>query len=111
MSVKLNKFIDLVKRTGQPCVLADTDSGEAFVLMSLDQYEDMQCDCSCGEDGCGEEGLTEDELDELMDRDFAALQSHEAAYAGDVRLSEGAENAETGEQKDDEDRFYLEPVE
>lgn len=40
-SVQLNKTLRLIKRTGDKAIVLDQDSDQVFVLMDLDDYEDI----------------------------------------------------------------------
>jgi hypothetical protein len=59
MSKQLEKALKLAKRTGDRLIVFDgPESEEAFVVMNLEQYEDLIVGCDCGEDcdcDCGED--------------------------------------------------------
>ena len=41
MSNSLEKIIDLIKKTGDNCVVLDHEGNPAYVLMSLEDYENI----------------------------------------------------------------------
>jgi PHD/YefM family antitoxin component YafN of YafNO toxin-antitoxin module len=61
----LDKIIALVKKTGDRCIVLDTDGEPAFVLTSFDDYERLMTG------GGDPRHLTEDELLEKINRDIA----------------------------------------
>ncbi|NIP32767.1 hypothetical protein GWN26_08050 [Candidatus Saccharibacteria bacterium] len=93
-----NKFLNLVKKTGDRLIVTDKDEGEAYVIMSLSEYEDMIGKLS-GEVEKPEiaplpheQGLPEEFEQESEERGFVEPN------LGERDISE-------------EERFYLEPIE
>jgi len=85
------KFLDLVKRTGDRLIVTDKDAGEAYVIMSLSEYEAMISQL---------EGRSNAEETVFPD------EGHDQGYP------EFEEEPSVGEPgMSDEERFYLEPIE
>ena len=85
------KFLDLVKRTGDRLIVTDKDAGEAYVIMSLSEYEGMISQLE-GRSHT-EEGVFHEEINEQEYPDFEDEIGVEERGIGD------------------EERFYLEPIE
>jgi hypothetical protein len=99
MQSQLNKALKLAKKTGDRLIVFESPESEnAFVIMDLEQYEDLldcacgeECECDCGHDHEGHEDF-EPEIDgDFEDDDYAYKDdlSREASakwdYASEVR--------------------------
>ncbi|KKW17596.1 MAG: hypothetical protein UY58_C0001G0021 [Candidatus Magasanikbacteria bacterium GW2011_GWA2_50_22] len=70
-SLQLNRTLRLLRRTGDKAVVVDPESDEVFMLMNLDDYEDMLNDIDvCG---AGENSNDLDDEDILSDGDGPEL--------------------------------------
>jgi hypothetical protein len=93
-----NKFLNLVKKTGDRLIVTDKDEGEAYVIMSFSEYEDIigklsrQVEKPQIASLPQEQGLPEDFEQEPEERSFVE------SNIGEKEMSE-------------EERFYLEPIE
>ena len=85
------KFLDLVKRTGDRLIVTDKDAGEAYVIMSLSEYEGIISQLE-GRSNVEEEVFTEESYGQEIP-EFEEEMSPEKTEIGD------------------EERFYLEPIE
>ena len=87
------KFLDLVKKTGDRLIITDRDEGEAYVVMSLSEYEDI--------------------VTRLQGK--VTYQEAETARHEEPRESEDFSRSPAQEFDEppltDEERFYLEPIE
>lgn len=102
---KWDKVLNLVKSTGEHCVIFDQNSEEAFVLMRLEEYENL------AKTSDRVQGLTEDELLDRINQDIALWQA-----GNQLNLDENVTEPEKPrrikvEDTDEEDRYYIEPVE
>ena len=65
---QLNRVINLIKKTGDRCVVLDKGSEHAMVMMNLDEYEEIlelsECTCLCGDNEQEVEGDYEMEIPE-----------------------------------------------
>lgn len=102
LSPVLQHVLELIRRTGDRCVIVDSAKDEAFVLMSLAGYEQI-----LGASNAGKELVVqaEESIEEKANREIAQWRQEEAVDTPAVVSAE--KQPETGE----EDRFYIEPVE
>ena len=61
----LDKIIDLIKKTGDSCIVLDVDGNPAYVLTTFDRYNNLVL----GKQEVA--GMTEDQLLEKINRDIA----------------------------------------
>ena len=127
---QLNRVIKLVRRTGDKTVIMDNESDAVMMLMDLGAYEKML------DNHTGVEKLTEEELLEKINRDVAIwrasndndkerAETYDEVPAQAPKLEEKEKIIERGngikiEQEqsasdivaeEEEEKFYLEPVE
>jgi PHD/YefM family antitoxin component YafN of YafNO toxin-antitoxin module len=131
---QLNKVLNLVKRTGDKVVILDNESDNAMVMMGLDAYEKILNNQDSIED------LSEEQLLERINRDIAIWRSynekeneaHVSSESDDAKFIKLAEKEaqepvmETEIQEipkieeedlknmaedEEEEKFYLEPIE
>jgi len=69
----LEKIIDLIKKTGDNCVVLDHDGKPAYVIMSFDDYQSLVLNKS------EVASLTEDELLRKINRDVATWKATQDA--------------------------------
>jgi len=109
----LNKIIDLIKKTGDKCVVLDSQ-GNSYVIMSLKNYERLAIGRSEVRD------LTEDELLDKINRDIALWKASQEEKKLDdwssFSLNFNKEKIRTEELSSslglqDEDKYYFEPLE
>lgn len=125
MKAQFQRILDLVRRTGDRMVVTDPDGEHAYVVMDLDQYEDLLVgneasltDFAANANEMDEEDFVEPSVQDLeseipqdiqkaVEQDLAIIQSWEQAHE--------KEKVEQIKKKDDggtdEERFYLEPIE
>jgi hypothetical protein len=109
----LNKIINLIKKTGDKCVVLDSQ-GNTYVIMGLKDYERLTI-------GRSEiRGLTEDELLDKINRDIALWKASQEEKKLDgwssFSLNFNKEKIRTEELSSslglqDEDKYYFEPLE
>ena len=97
------KFLDLIKKTGDRLIVTDKDEGEAYVVMSLSEYEDLVSKIGQGH---GPAAQSEPKV-EAISPDALASDPDSADMPLDMGEGHGLEEAELSE----EERFYLEPIE
>ncbi|MEK7189134.1 MAG: hypothetical protein AAB671_01390 [Patescibacteria group bacterium] len=76
----LNKVMSLIQKTGDRCVVVSPETDEAYVVMSLAEYERQtigKADVSA---------LSEDELLDKINRDIAVWKSQQASGRDDELL-------------------------
>lgn len=103
------KILNFLKRTGDRAIIADQETDEIFVLMSLSDYEQKIFSNS------EVKGLTEDQLLDRINQDIAVWQatnneevSEDSSFYQDKVLNDlKVENTDV----EDEERYYVEPSE
>jgi len=94
MGMNWQKFLDLVKKTGDRLIVTDRDEGEAYVVMSLSEYED---------------------LISRLHEDVRYQEAEPIRHHDETRQSEDFSRVPAQEFDEppltDEERFYLEPIE
>ncbi len=127
MNGQFKRILDLVRRTGDRMIVTDADGESAYVVMGLDQYEDLITS--------GHGAPKEDEAvdwDPSMYGDLIPTEEHAAepqhddrpqdlrkAVEHDLAILEAWKNEQDAPKKSqdepkvnpDEERFYLEPIE
>jgi len=110
---ELNKIINLIKKTGDRCVVLDSQ-GNSYVVMSLKDYERIVFNKS------EIRSLTEDELLDKINREIALWKAvQEESELGDwsnLSLDLNKNKIRTEELSSvlgslDEDKYYFEPLE
>ena len=123
MPNSFTKIIDLVKKTGDNCVVLDNNGDPAYVVISFNNYQKM----ILGKSEIA--GLTEDELLEKINRDiatwkaiqevenqdnFSALDSFAESIqklSGEEKSLNEADNEPEMEESDKSDeKYYFEPI-
>ena len=129
MNHQFKRILDLVRRTGDRMIVTDPDGEETYVVMGLDQYEailfkdkeedddeeddEMKVDWKPEDYGdlVPTEGVNRpDDLKEAVEHDLAILEAWRDETEGSPEAVEPTKS-EKKPKSDDEDRFYLEPVE
>ncbi|MBI5077410.1 hypothetical protein HZB94_03445 [Candidatus Falkowbacteria bacterium] len=87
------KILELIKKTGDRCIVVDETGEDAFVIMGIKQYEELRANQSAERD------LTEEELLDRINRDVT----------GSVESQVFSDISSEAEEDDDED-YYIEPV-
>lgn len=121
MSKSMEKVINLIKRTGDKCIILDSDGEPEYVAMSFRDYEKL----ILGNPDIGK--LSEEEMLEKINRDIAVWQasskddnlrdftSLEEAIKGVKKPEETVELEENSlnQAKDqlEKDKYYFEPIE
>jgi hypothetical protein len=124
MPNSLEKIIELIKKTGDNCIVLDKDGSPAYVIVSFSDYQKIVL-------GKSEvAGLTENELLSKINRDIAAWkgtqeaenldnwQEIESAIEGVKKISsrpteeEKSLNQANNDQdsKDSDEKYYFEPI-
>lgn len=93
-----NKFLNLVKKTGDRLIVTDKDEGEAYIIMSLGEYEDMI-------NKIGSPNVEPMVAAQPSDEAFSEEQGVEPGNIGytEPKIEE--------QGLSEEERFYLEPIE
>lgn len=102
---KWDKVLNLAKSTGEHCVIFDSNSDEAFVLMKLEEYENLAKKTD------RRQGLTEDELLDRINQDIELWQAENQLNLDENVAREEKPHRIKVEDADEEDRYYVEPVE
>ena len=118
MSDKFSKILRIIEKTGDRCIVFEKETDEAYVVMSLDQYENA----SQGQNDIGR--LTEDELLNKINSDIALWKRTQETSPQKERDSEETFNtplttvesvisSKAHEEKptESDERYYFEPVE
>jgi len=95
MNDAINKVFSLIQKTGDRCVVVSPDTDEAYVVLSLAEYERIVF----GRTDVSE--LSEDALLDKINRDIAVWKSQQ----DDTRQSSAAMEAEHGLAKPDFDPY------
>ena len=116
---QLNRVMNLIRRTGDRCVVLDNENSDAMVVMDLDEYERMLDDderpCSC----CVEDKDLEEEDDLMADHEPEEVSAEEKIddFSSKVRDLHEEIFANIGTEVKlgevpvaEEERFYLEPI-
>lgn len=93
-----NKFLNLVKRTGDRLIVTDKDEGEAYVVMSLGEYEGLIN--KIGSPNIGSVVATPLRNEALGEEQ--GLEPENIGYV-EPKINE--------QELSEEERFYLEPIE
>jgi len=93
------KFLNLVKRTGDRLIVTDREEGEAYVIMSLSEYENIVA-------RLGARAVDKPEMGHLPEEE--GLGQEFSSETPDVPYIEPNFD---DEGLSEEERFYLEPVE
>lgn len=111
LSPVLQHVLALIRRTGDRCIVVDSAKDEAFVLMSLSGYEQM-VNGTHGEVDVPVITQTEGE-DSTIEKANQAIAHwrDEEASASVSRSEDIADSPEKAASTEEEDRFYIEPVE
>jgi hypothetical protein len=88
------RFLNLVKKTGDRLIVVDKEEGEGYVIMSLSEYEDIISRTGV------KQAVAKDESEAVPAEESAKVRANVVA---DYDLSEAPLS--------DEERFYLEPIE
>jgi len=131
---QLNKVLNLVKRTGDKMIILDNETDNAMVMMDIEAYEKILSNQSSLED------LNEEQLLERINRDISiwrsynekeneALSASESDDAKFIKLAEKdaeepsastevqaipkieEEDLKNISEDEEEEKFYLEPIE
>jgi hypothetical protein len=106
----IDKIINLIKKTGDKCIIIDQKSEDALVILTFEEYEKLKL--SGGKPD--EKLLTENEWLDKINRDIALKISEEKQLEADRDISdeEGIPKIPREEGKEEgEERFYFEPIE
>lgn len=107
MNDNLKKIIQLMKKTGDRCVVFDSHANETFVVMSLSEYEtliDKHQEIST---------LTEIEFLDRINREIAiwkSAQEEESFSDSEFPLIKKDDDIHDKKKTADEDVFYFEPI-
>lgn len=108
MEAQFNKIIELIKKTGDKCVVLDKNQ-EVYVVMSLKDYEKLVTSRSEVHD------LTEEELLDKINRDIAIWRSSQEKDKESELEESIKEQFDMNKEEEDkevaEDRYYFEPLE
>lgn len=101
---KWAKIFSLVKKTREKIIVVDESGDNALVVMPLEEYEQMLSTV------VQVKGLTEEEMLDRINQDIARWQASQPEI---LPVVEKAENKAAPEKKveDDEERYYVEPLE
>ncbi len=123
MSNALSKIIELIKQTGDNCIVLDHEGNPAYVLLTLSTYQKMVL-------GRAEvAGLSQEELIDKINRDIAswkastqqseldnwqalesAIDSVKDSSPEKKSLNQDEISQEAENQSVNEDKYYFEPI-
>lgn len=92
----LKKALELIQKTGDRCIILTEAGEEAFVVMSLAEYERLALRKS------DVAALTEDELLDKINRDIAVWKSQQEEDQEEDNQEEKWEDSEDLEEKDED---------
>ncbi|NQT49838.1 hypothetical protein HQ571_04050 [Candidatus Kuenenbacteria bacterium] len=98
MTAQWDKIFELIKKTGDRCIVIDGKTNQTFVIMDLDSYEKLMFRKSQVKD------LTEDQMLDRINQDLSMWQATQFDDH-DIDLSD----VDLAEQLA-EDEYYIEPV-
>lgn len=115
------KLVNLLKKTGDKAIILDDNGEPGYMIMSVNDYEDLILGKS------GVSGLTESELLDKINRDIAVWKDSQelkelavdqynfardlGEFTNDEYLADFSENGSPKDSESpDEDRYYFEPV-
>ena len=124
MKAQFQRILDLVKKTGDRMIVTGQDGEHAYVVMDLDQYEDLlsqkqpslvdfEPEESSLEDfvedleAVKEEEKIPEDIRKAVEQDLAIIQTWEQEH----EKEKAQESKKKDEPGTDEERFYLEPIE
>lgn len=133
MKPQFQRILDLVKRTGDRMVVTDRDGDNAYVVMGIDQYEDLldhseatlsnfpddfdhadldeesvpDLNAMTEDEGRSAAGDIPEDLQKAVEHDLAIIESWEKARAQE----EVQKSSKKPDSEPNEEQFYLEPVE
>ena len=117
---KFERLLRLARNTNTPLIVTDPEAEEPFVLMSLDQYEDLAAEFDPREfeesiDSDWEEqpesaALYGEELDKNIEIDEIATPEDEL-FTGEINEEMPPFETAPSASSNSEERFYLEPIE
>ncbi|MFH0987965.1 MAG: hypothetical protein V1763_01170 [Parcubacteria group bacterium] len=108
MVINWQKIFQLIKRTGDRCLVVDEKSGEMFVVMDLPNYEKLIFGRSAVKD------LTEEQLLDKINRDVAVWQANQEDPEDwddfgqdDIDIA----GSDVDSEEEEEERYYIEETE
>jgi hypothetical protein len=100
------QVLSLVKKTGDRCIILDEASEDVFVVMGLHEYEKFVF----GENTVCD--LTEEELLDKINQDIAIWQAnHEQEQEVNIHKNSEFKEADSVDNSQEDDRYYIEPIE
>jgi len=103
----LEKIINLIKKTGDKCIIINQESDDALVILPLEEYEKFLEYKSVK----SEKLLTENKVVDKINRDIALKISEEKQPVGINEIDLEGELKAIAEKDGEEEKFYFEPVE
>lgn len=117
----LEKIIELIKRTGDRCIIIDSHGNPAYVALSFDEYNKL----IAGSSNLAE--LSEDEMLDKINRDVATWRASQQEQqlkdwdslenaiqetkGGKTEVQEAENSLNKEENQDKENQYYFEPIE
>jgi hypothetical protein len=117
----LEKLVNLLKKTGDKAIILNENGDPGYVIMTVNDYEDL----ILGKSGVSD--LTEEELLDKINRDIAIWKDSQELkelsvdqynfardigdYCTDNYFSDDNNLSENSDKPVEEDRYYFEPVE
>lgn len=108
MEIDWQRIWELIRRTGDRCLVVDSKTGRIFVVMDLPSYEKLVFKQS------EVKHLTEDEMLDKINRDIAVWQSVQSpADESGVGAEETEFNSgdKISQEDEEDDEYYIESVE
>ena len=97
---KLKRILDLIRKTGDRYIFED-EQGNSFVILSIDDYENLVLKNSPVKD------LSEEELLNKINKDIALWKASQS----EEKLAENLADLKEENEDTEEDQYYFEPVE
>ncbi len=124
MTESLDQILELIKKTGDRCVVIDRATQSNYVVMSIKDYEHLvlgdqkEATCCAQSVLCSTKEKKDSEpikssiLEEEVEQNTASLDSaHTQEPTAQDWWSEKAEKPQALEDKPADDQYYLEPIE
>lgn len=111
MSESLDQILELIKKTGDRCVIIDRVTNQNYVVMSIKDYEYLRLPQEEARPLAVQE-LNEEEMDQKLDAEVLSAQPLAAPTQAKTDWWEDkVEKPQPLEDKPVDDQYYLEPVE
>lgn len=103
------KIINLIRKTKSKFIIINPDSEDTFVVLPLEEYEEILENKPGKQE---EKSLTENKFIDKINRDIALKIYEEKSFEEDeIHQEDALKEVMEKDTKDEEERFYFEPIE